>query len=43
MASEIFVNIGSGIGLSTVLYQAITWTNADIKSIGATEKDVNEI
>ena len=38
-----WVSIGSGNGLSPVLHQAITQTNADILSIGLLETNFNEI
>ena len=36
-------SIDSGNGLSPVRRQAITWTNADLPSIGPSETIVNEI
>ena len=35
--------IGSGNGLSPVYHQAITWTNADLLSIGAFRTNFSEI
>ena len=36
-------SIGSGNGLSLLQRQAITWTNADLLSIGPLETNFNEI
>ena len=37
------VNIASGNGLLLIWHQAITWTNADLLSIGPQGKDICEI
>ena len=42
-ASEIWVSSDSGIGLSPVRRQAITWTNADLLSIGPLGTNFSEI
>ena len=43
MVSEALVNIGSGNGLLRIQYQAITWTNGDIFSIGPLRKNFSKI
>ena len=42
-ASANWVNIGSGNGLSPDRHQAITWTNADLLSIGPLGTTFSEI
>ena len=43
VSSFISVNIGSNNGLSPVRWQAITWTNADLLSIGPIETYLSDI
>ena len=43
MASKLLVNIGTGIGLPPNRHHAITWTNADIFSIGPSVTKFHEI
>ena len=43
MSQAILVNIGSGNGLSYLLYQAINWTNADLLPIKYLGTYLNEI
>ena len=43
MATQIWLNIVSGNGLSPARRQAITWTNAGLLSMGLMETSVSEI
>ena len=43
MASNIFVNFGSGNGLSPVRRQAITWTSVDLLTFGLSERNLNSM
>ena len=43
MATEIWVNIGSGNGLLPVRQQAITWTNVDWSSVKSSDIHIRAI